>query len=344
MTSWAGLEVVAAQPLLAGTDPGQIDALTRLLEPVVATPGQVLGREGEPGHRFWLVVDGELEVTVRTAAGTRRLATVGPGAIVGELALLRRQPRTATITAMRPSRLLAGDEEAMDRILAGPEVRARVDRLASARLAQDAHPVHARLADGSEIIIRPLLPSDRNGLDSALHSLSSQSLRRRFFSAGAPSDALVDYLIDIDFVDHFAWIAFDGRTHSGMAVARYIRRTGDPAAEMAFTTLDSFQGRGVGTFLLGALGVAAQVAGVDTLVAHVLEDNRAMRKVFAKAGGRSRYDEPGVVVVTVDPSRAAALIDHPTASAIAASVGDVVTAASLALTQPPEPPAPVPPR
>lgn len=324
--------VLAALPLLAGASPTEIAAVAACLEPLTAPSGSVLGQEGEPGSTFWILVAGALSVTVATRTGERRLAEVAPGTIVGELALLRHRPRTATVTTTAPSELLCGGEEAMSRLLGIDAVRRRLTRLASSRLAQDAHPVHGRLAGGAEIIIRPLLPTDRDGLDSALHSLSSLSLRRRFFSAAAPSEALVDYLIDIDFVDHFAWLAFDGQTRTGVAVARYIRSPGDGTAEMAFTTLDAYQGRGVGTFLLGALGVTAGMAGIDTLVGHVLDDNRAMRSVFAKTGGRSRYDEPGVLAVTVDPARAARLVDIDTAAAIALSVGDVVTAASLAFT------------
>jgi RimJ/RimL family protein N-acetyltransferase len=210
-------------------------------------------------------------------------------------------------------------------------VRARVRRLASSRLAADLRPVRAELADGTDVLLRPLLPADRHALDAAIHSLSSESIRRRFFSAGTPPDALVSYLVDIDYVDHFAWTVLDAATHEGMAVARYVRPDTASAAEIAFTTVDRYQGRGIGTLLLGAIGVTAVEAGVTELTALVLQDNVAMRAVFAKAGGQSRFDEPGLLNVTVEPARAAALLDPLLAAAIASAVHDVVTAASLAL-------------
>jgi RimJ/RimL family protein N-acetyltransferase len=168
-------------------------------------------------------------------------------------------------------------------------------------------------------------------VDEALHRLSRQSIRRRFFSEATPSEHLVDYLVHIDYVDHFAWVAIEETSWEGLAVGRYIRGHGEHRAEMAFTTTEKWQGRGAGTQLLRALGAAALEAGVGELFAYVLEENAAIRAVFRKAGGRSRYDEPGVLYVSVESERAAALLDRATRQAIAASVHDVVTAASLAL-------------
>ena len=328
----AGRDELAALPLLAGASAEQVDRLAACMRPGVAAPGEVLGREGEPGEVFWLLIEGCLSVTAGTPSGERVLAEAGPGSIIGELALLRRGPRTATVTAREHCRYLCGRGDAMERLLEIDAVRLRLRRLASSRLAQDVQPVTAALRDGTKVLLRPLLPSDRAALDSALHALSSESVRRRFFSAGTPSQRLVDYLVDIDYVDHFAWVALDAATGEGVAVARYVRERGTPTAEMAFTTVDRFQRHGVGTFLLGALGVAAREAGVSQLVAYVMEDNTAMRAVFAKAGGHTAYDDPGLVQVTVEPARAAELLDPATAGAIATAVHDVVTAASLALT------------
>lgn len=332
MAGPVGPDELAALPLLAGARPDRLQALAAVMTAGEAEPGDVLGREGEPGDVFWLLLDGRLAVTVGTRHGTHLLAEAGPGSIVGELALLRRLPRTATVTALEPCRYASGGTEAMERLLEIEPVRDRIRRLVSSRLAEDVRPVPARLSGGESVLLRPLLPSDRGALDAALQGLSSQTIRRRFFTALAPSDTLVDYLVDVDYHDHFAWVVLDGAGQQGVAVARYIRRPGTGAAEMAFTAIDRFQGRGVGTFLLGALGVAAREAGLDELFAYVLEDNSAMRAVLAKAGGRTSYDEPGLLLVTVDPLRAAALLDAATAAAIASSVHDVVTAASLALT------------
>jgi RimJ/RimL family protein N-acetyltransferase len=86
--------------------------------------------------------------------------------------------------------------------------------------------------------------------------------------------------------------------------------------------------------LLGAVGVAAQEAGIRRLVGHVLEDNAPMRAVLAKAGGMSTFSEPGVVRVEVDPASAASLLETRVRREVRAAVHDIVTAASLALTNP----------
>lgn len=326
-----GQDELSSLPLLDGATADQLARLRDCMSVAEASAGEVLGREGEPGEVFWLLIRGRVEVWAMHGTKRRSLARAGPGSILGELAVLRDRPRTATVTAVEPCRFACGDREAMERLLAIEPVRRRLSRLASTRLAQDVRPVPVALEDGGRLLLRPLLPSDRDAIDAALHALSRQTLRLRFFSTGPPSEKIVDYLVDIDYVDHFAWVALDAETRQGEAVARYVRPPGTTAAEMAFTTADRAQGRGIGTILLGALGVAAGEAGIEELFAYALEDNRAMRAVFAKVGAAVQFDEPGIVQATVDPRRAAALLDESTADALASAVHDVVTAASLAL-------------
>ena len=63
--------------------------------------GDVIFREGEPGDAMYVVVEGRVALTVRG----RAVESVGPGGVLGEMALVDRAPRTATATAQLPARL-----------------------------------------------------------------------------------------------------------------------------------------------------------------------------------------------------------------------------------------------
>jgi CRP-like cAMP-binding protein len=90
--------------------------------------GDVLARQGDPGDSLFLLLDGVLDVSVDGKA----LGDLGPGAVVGERAILESSPRTATLTAVTAVKVAEAPAEA-------------VDREALARLAQG----HRReMADG----------------------------------------------------------------------------------------------------------------------------------------------------------------------------------------------------
>ena len=73
--------------------------------------GEVLAREGEAGDELYLVLDGVLDVSV----DGRALGDLGPGAVVGERAILEGSTRTATLTATTPVRVAAAPADAVDR-------------------------------------------------------------------------------------------------------------------------------------------------------------------------------------------------------------------------------------
>ncbi len=311
----------------------EVALLASLMSIEKVPAGFELSSQGAKGDRFWVVISGILEVTVSIAKGERRIAVASQGAILGELSLLRDAPRSATIRTLQDCMLASGGPDALEVLIDIESARQRIQALASRRLAEDCRPIRMTLRDGKSVLLRPLLPSDRANLTDAIRNLSAESLRRRFFSPTPPSQKLIDYLVDIDFVDHFAWVAIDSTTSEGMATARYVRTAVRGQAEIAFTTTDGNQGRGLGTVLLGAIGVAAEQAGVDRLVAHVLDDNAAMRAVFAKADGETSREEPGVVSVSIESVKAASLLEPAIRREVADSVHDIVTAASLALVE-----------
>jgi CRP-like cAMP-binding protein len=329
---------LAALALVDGCAKEQLARLERLLQPRHLKVGDVLMREGDAGSFFALLLSGELEIFRTTETGSQRLAVVGPGSVIGELALLRGRPRTATVAATKPTLAATGDHAALELLLDIPEVYDRMRHLASARLAADTRPVPTTLPDGDPIVLRPLLPSDREAYTSAVEHLSPDSLRRRFFSSGLPSERVIDYLVDIDFIDHFAWVVLHpDRPDAGVATARYVRSADAPGrAEIAFGVIDAEQGRGIGSLLLGAVGVAGVAAGIERFTASLLQTNSAMRAVLAKADATFGFSEPGVVTAELDVSAAADLLAPDLRRELDAAVHDVVTAAGLALTNPTE--------
>jgi CRP-like cAMP-binding protein len=89
--------------------PTTLDALARALIRVDVPAGEVVLRQGEQSDRFYIIESGRVEVT--TGVG-QMLREEGPGDYFGEIGLLRDVPRTATITAMEDTVLLALPREA----------------------------------------------------------------------------------------------------------------------------------------------------------------------------------------------------------------------------------------
>jgi GNAT superfamily N-acetyltransferase len=93
--------------------------------------------------------------------------------------------------------------------------------------------------------------------------------------------------VEVDQVNHLACIALDSVVHGEPAngVARCIRLSAEPyTAEVAISVLDSCQGCGLGTLLLGVLCKAAADQGIRTFRAYVHGDNNAMLRIFRDLG------------------------------------------------------------
>jgi RimJ/RimL family protein N-acetyltransferase len=220
-------------------------------------------------------------------------------------------------------------------LLEVPGVAERIERTARQRLAANTHPVAVTLRDRARLLVRPILPSDRGKLADTQPGFSPESHYRRFFSAPPLSEKVIQYLIDVDYCDHFAWVvlAADDHDEPGIASARYIReRDAQDIAEVAFSVVDDYQGRGLGSFLLGALAVAATENGVHRFRARVLAENEPMRAILRRAGAQFGFAEPGVLETVFDvPAFGDGLPDLASAGALRDAARDIVVAADLAL-------------
>ena len=86
----------------------------------------------------------------------------------------------------------------------------------------------------------------------------------------------------------------------------------DPAvAEIAFIVADEYQGRGIGSFLMDALTIAARVGGVQRFTARLLAENTPMRSILERYGAEWEREEPGVVVTAFDVPAAGDLRVEP---------------------------------
>jgi RimJ/RimL family protein N-acetyltransferase len=164
-------------------------------------------------------------------------------------------------------------------------------------LAAYIAPIAISADDGAALLLRPVLPGDAERSKSN-GAFSRDTLYRRY-QGSAPTEARLAYLFEVDYVDHFVWVVTDGVDGPVVADARFIRDQDDPgSAEVALTVADAYQGRGIGTLLLGALAVAAHVDGIEHFHARVLSDNPPARALGDKVNARWEHEEPGVVTTT----------------------------------------------
>ncbi|MFM7270063.1 MAG: cyclic nucleotide-binding domain-containing protein [Actinomycetes bacterium] len=89
------VESIAEVPLFSACSRSDLNRIARLSEEVVVPAGRRVVEEGALGDQFFVIMDGTAKVTRRG----RRVATLGRGDAFGELSLLVRSPRNATVTA-----------------------------------------------------------------------------------------------------------------------------------------------------------------------------------------------------------------------------------------------------
>ncbi|KAA8957906.1 MAG: GNAT family N-acetyltransferase [Mycobacterium sp.] len=275
--------------------------LAASLQPLQAAAGQVLMAQGDRAVSFLLISSGTAEVKHLGEDGVVTLEHVSAGTIVGEIALLRNAPRTATVTTTTD--LLTGwvgDTDAFAQLLNIPGITSRLLRTVRQRLAAFVTPIPVRVRDGTELLLRPALPGDSERTLHGHVQFSRETLYKRFLSPRVPSPSLLDYLFEVDYVDHFVWVMTDN-DGDPVADARFVREQHQAVvAEIAFTVGDDYQGRGIGTFLFAALSVAAWVAGIEKFSGRVLSDNLPMRTIMDHYGAFWKRDDVGVVTTVID--------------------------------------------
>jgi CRP-like cAMP-binding protein len=295
----ARLEELARMDIFEGCPPEELLPLAACVQPLRAAAGQVLMQQGEQAVSFLLISSGTAEIKHAGADGVVAVGRASPGEIIGEIALLRQVPRIATVTTTEPLTGWIGDNDAFTRMVQIPGVMPRLLRTVRQRLAAFITPIPIRVRDGTDLLLRPVLPGDRERTVHGHVHFSSETLYRRFMTARAPTPALMQYLAEVDYVDHFVWVVTDGS--DPVADARFVRDHDDPTvAEIAFTVADAYQGRGIGSFLIGALSVAARADGVERFTVRMLSDNLPMRTIMDRCGAVWQREDIGVITTVID--------------------------------------------
>lgn len=150
--------------------------------------------------------------------------------------------------------------------------------------------IRVKLTSGFRMLLREVVPEDRARALEAFDRLSVGSVHHRFWTdLSILDEKMVDRLVIADQINHVAWCALDpdNLDDPGYGACSLWRYSDDPtSAEISFTILDAFQGRGIGTVLMAVLWVLAKRLGIDLLRANVLVGNRRAVAWFMELGGR----------------------------------------------------------
>ena len=220
--------------------------------------------------------------------------------------------QTANQSGAAPNQASAAPSRAADAPLAGAPLAGAP--LAGAPLAGEPvtaagpEPVHALLADGTTVSVRPTTAHDLDGLIAMFSGMSAQSLRMRFFASGTAAGRSAAERLCEPHPDRIALVAtvHHGETEEIVGEGEAWRLGPDAeaadAAEVGFTVAEGRRGRGIGTLLLEHLADAARAEGIRRFAAETLSENLAMKRVIASAGlhHSATFEHGGTVFFDID--------------------------------------------
>lgn len=127
-------EILRGLPYFADLPEDLLEAVCVASEQLDIELGEEIISEGTASEEMYVVVEGEFTVTKKAAAKNVVLAQLGPGEVVGEIALLDMAPRTATVSAALPSKVIRVPAEAFERLLGDASVVRRMFQTVTGRL------------------------------------------------------------------------------------------------------------------------------------------------------------------------------------------------------------------
>ena len=127
------VQALKRAPLFEGLSKRELTDLARVTEDLEVPTGGVLCREGETGQEFFVIVEGETDITSKG----KRVAARGGGDFVGEIALLEDTTRTATVSAKTPLRVFVLTGQDFRRLVReNPGVEQKVMRALARRVVE----------------------------------------------------------------------------------------------------------------------------------------------------------------------------------------------------------------
>ena len=130
------IELISKVPLFAGCSKAELARVAAIADEIAQPAGTELVTAGTRGREFCVLVAGDADVR---GPNGRKLRTLSGGDFFGELALLLDAPRSATVTALTPVRLLVIDRISFQRLLRDvPSIQTKVLRALATRLADES--------------------------------------------------------------------------------------------------------------------------------------------------------------------------------------------------------------
>jgi CRP/FNR family transcriptional regulator, cyclic AMP receptor protein len=126
------IDLIKGVPLFASASKQELAEIAGIADEIDLPEGKVLIREGDTGREFFVLIEGSAEV----ARAGKKVASIGPGDFFGEIALIAKTPRNATITTTSPVRTLVITDRAFRQLLDhAPQIQIGVLTALAERLA-----------------------------------------------------------------------------------------------------------------------------------------------------------------------------------------------------------------
>jgi CRP/FNR family transcriptional regulator, cyclic AMP receptor protein len=113
LASNSKIDLIKRVPLFSGISKSELEEVASIADEIDLPKGKVLIKEGDTGREFFVLIEGTADVE----RGGRKVAKLGPGDFFGEIALIAKTPRNATITTTSPVRALVITDRAFRHLL-----------------------------------------------------------------------------------------------------------------------------------------------------------------------------------------------------------------------------------